>query len=86
MNGPTRDVYKEGNAEVRAFTVNRQALSGSGGLGRKPAPASSGRRRWIWQQNMLYKKLPVTLERDFQRFAKIIQQNLNLEDAAVRLP
>jgi hypothetical protein len=79
MNGPTRDVYKEATLKPVPSPLIVRRFSGRGGWFETCA-GIVGLTKMDWNNNTLYKKLPVTLEYS-QRFAKIIQQNPNLVDA-----
>lgn len=79
MLGPTRDVYKEATLKPVPSPLIVRRFSGSGGWFDTCA-GIIGLTKMDWNNNTLYKKLPVTLEYS-QRFAKIIQQNPNLVDA-----
>lgn len=79
MLGPTRDVYKEATLKPVPSPLIIRRFSGSGGWFDTCA-GIIGLTKMDWNNNTLYKKLPVTLEYS-QRFAKIIQQNPNLVDA-----
>jgi hypothetical protein len=79
MSGPTRDVYKEAMLKPVPSPLIVRRFSGSGGWFETCA-GIIGLTKMDWNNNTLYKKLPVTLEYS-QRFAKIIQQNPNLVDA-----
>ena len=79
MLGPTRDVYNEATLKPVPSPLIVRRFSGSGGWFDTCA-GIIGLTKMDWNNNTLYKKLPVTLEYS-QRFAKIIQQNPNLVDA-----
>jgi hypothetical protein len=79
MDGPNRDVYKEGALKPVPSPLIVRRFSGSGGWF-ETCSGIIGLTKMDWNNNTLYKKLPVTLEYS-QRFAKIIQQNPNLVDA-----
>jgi hypothetical protein len=78
MDGPDRDVYKEGALKPVPSPLIVRRFSGSGGWF-ETCSGIIGLTKMDWNNNTLYKKLPVTLEYS-QRFAKIIQQNPNLVD------
>jgi hypothetical protein len=79
MDGPNRDVYKEGALKPVPSPLIVRRFSGSGGWF-ETCSGILGLTKMDWNNNTLYKKLPVTLEYS-QRFAKTIQQNPNLVDA-----
>lgn len=76
MDGPTRDVYKEGSLKPIPSPLIVRRFSGSGGWF-ETCSGIIGLTKMDWNNNTLYKKLPVTLEYS-QRFAHIIKQNPNL--------
>lgn len=76
--GAARDVYKEGSLKPVPSPLVLRRFSGAGGWFETCAGVL-GLTKMDWNNNTLYKKLPVTLEYS-QRFAKIIQQNPNLVD------
>ena len=73
MDGPNRDVYKEGALKPVPSPLIVRRFSGSGGWF-ETCSGIIGLTKIDWNNNTLYKKLPVTLEYS-QRFARIIQQN-----------
>jgi hypothetical protein len=79
MDGPNRDVYKEGALKPVPSPLIVRRFSGAGGWF-ETCSGIIGLTKMDWNNNTLYKKLPVTLEYS-QRFAKIIQQNPNLVDS-----
>jgi hypothetical protein len=79
MQGDNRDVYKEGALKPVPSPLIVRRFSGTGGWFETCA-GILGLTKMDWNNNTLYKKLPVTLEYS-QRFAKIIQQNPQIVDA-----
>jgi hypothetical protein len=79
MEGDSKDVYKEGALKPVPSPLLVRRFSGAGGWFETCA-GIIGLTKMDWNNNTLYKKLPITLEYS-QRFAKIIQQNPNLVDA-----
>ena len=79
MGGGGRDVYKEGALKPVPSPLIVRRFSGEGGWFETCA-GIVGLTKMDWNNNTLYKKLPVTLEYS-RRFAQIIQQNPNLVDA-----
>ena len=79
MDGPNKDVYKEGALKPVPSPLIIRRFSGSGGWF-DTCSGIIGLTKMDWNNNTLYKKLPVTLEYS-QAFAKVIQQNPSLVDA-----
>ncbi len=75
---PNRDVYKEGPLKPVPSPLMLRRFSGSGGWF-ETCSGILGLTKMDWNNNTLYKKLPVTLEYS-QRFAQIIKQNQALVD------
>jgi hypothetical protein len=73
MQSSTRDVYKEGFLKPVPTPLLLRRFAGQGGW-YETALGILGLTKMDWNNNTLYKKLPVTLEYS-QRFAHIIQQN-----------
>lgn len=78
MQGPTRDVYKEGALKPTPSPVLVRRFSGEGGW-HDTCAGILGLTKMDWNNNTLYKKLPVTLGYS-KAFADIIQQNPNMVD------
>jgi hypothetical protein len=78
MDGDHRNVYKEGALKPVPTPLLIRRFSGDGGW-HETCSGILGLTKMDWNNNTLYKKLPVTLEYS-QRFARIIQQNPNLVD------
>lgn len=77
-SNPDRDVYKEGPLKPVPSPLLIRRFSGAGGWFETCA-GILGLTKMDWNNNTLYKKLPVTLEYS-QRFAQIIKQNPSLVD------
>jgi hypothetical protein len=73
-----RGVYKEGALKPVPSPLIVRRFTGEGGW-HDTCAGILGLTKMDWNNNTLYKKLPVTLEYS-QRFAKIIQQNPRLVD------
>lgn len=73
-----RDVYKEGTLKPVPSPVLLRRFSGAGGW-HETCAGILGLTKMDWNNNTLYKKLPVTLVYS-SRFASIIQQNPNIVD------
>lgn len=73
-----QDVYKEGFLKPVPSPVLVRRFSGSGGWN-ETCSGIIGLTKMDWNNNTLYKKLPVTLVYS-SRFASIIQQNPNIVD------
>ena len=78
MQGDHKNVYKEGALKPVPTPLLIRRFSGEGGW-HDTCSGILGLTKMDWNNNTLYKKLPVTLEYS-QRFARIIQQNPNLVD------
>jgi hypothetical protein len=78
MQGPARDVYKEGPLKPTPSPVLVRRFSGEGGW-HDTCAGILGLTKMDWNNNTLYKKLPVTLGYS-KSFADIIQQNPNMID------
>lgn len=76
MEGPGREVYKEASLKPVPSPLILRRFAGSGGW-HDTCSGIVGLTKMDWNNNTLYKKLPVTLEYS-QRFARIIQQNPNM--------
>lgn len=76
--GPTRDVYKEGSLKPTPSPVLVRRFSGEGGW-HDTCSGILGLTKMDWNNNTLYKKLPVTLGYS-KAFADIIQQNPEMVD------
>jgi hypothetical protein len=76
--GPTKPVYKEGFLKPVPSPLLLRRFTGTGGW-HETCAGVLGLTKMDWNNNTLYKKLPVTLEYS-HRFAKIIQQNPNMVD------
>lgn len=79
MDGPDREVYKEGALKPVPSPLLVRRFTGSGGW-HETCSGILGLTKMDWNNNTLYKKLPVTLEYS-QRFARIIRQNPSLVDS-----
>ena len=75
---PSQDVYKEGPLKPVPSPLLIRRFSGTGGWF-ETCSGILGLTKMDWNNNTLYKKLPVTLEYS-QRFAQIIKQNPALVD------
>jgi hypothetical protein len=78
MQGEFKDVYKEGPLKPVPSPLLIRRFTGEGGW-HDTCAGILGLTKMDWNNNTLYKKLPVTLEYS-QRFAHIIQQNPQLVD------
>lgn len=78
MEGDNKSVYKEGSLKPVPSPLLLRRFTGSGGW-HDTCAGILGLTKMDWNNNTLYKKLPVTLEYS-QRFARIIQQNPNMVD------
>jgi hypothetical protein len=78
MHGNAKPVYKEGALKPVPSPLVLRRFSGSGGW-HETCVGILGLTKMDWNNNTLYKKLPVTLEYS-QRFARIIQQNPGMVD------
>ncbi|MBB2811628.1 UNVERIFIED_ORG: hypothetical protein GGD44_004786 [Rhizobium esperanzae] len=76
--GPTKDVYKEGPLKPTPSPVLVRRFSGEGGW-HDTCSGILGLTKMDWNNNTLYKKLPVTLGYS-KAFADIIQQNPEMVD------
>ena len=79
IDGDTRPVYKEGFLKPVPSPLLLRRFTGDGGW-HDTCSGILGLTKMDWNNNTLYKKLPVTLEYS-SRFAKIIQQNPRMVDA-----
>ena len=77
--GPEKDVYKEGSLKPTPSPILLRRFSGAGGW-HDTCSGILGLTKMDWNNNTLYKKLPVTLVYS-QAFAKIIQQNPLMVDS-----
>jgi argonaute-like protein implicated in RNA metabolism and viral defense len=78
MEGDHKSVYKEGSLRPVPSPLLLRRFTGTGGW-HETCCGILGLTKMDWNNNTLYKKLPVTLEYS-QRFARIIQQNPMLVD------
>jgi argonaute-like protein implicated in RNA metabolism and viral defense len=78
MEGDNKSVYKEGSLKPVPSPLLLRRFTGTGGW-HDTCASILGLTKMDWNNNTLYKKLPVTLEYS-QRFARIIQQNPNMVD------
>lgn len=78
MNGDHRDVYKEGPLKPTPSPILVRRFSGAGGW-HETCSGILGLTKMDWNNNTLYKKIPVTLVYS-KVFANIIQQNSHLVD------
>lgn len=78
MQGASRDVYKEGALKPTPSPVLVRRFTGQGGW-HDTCSGILGLTKMDWNNNTLYKKLPVTLGYS-KAFADIIQQNPNMVD------
>lgn len=79
VDNPRYDVYKEGALKPLPSPVLLRRFSGAGGW-HETCAAVVGLTKMDWNNNTLYKKLPVTLVYS-KYFADIVQQNPNMVDA-----
>jgi len=78
VTNPSGDVYKEGMLKPVPSPLLLRRFAGDGGW-HDTCAGILGLTKMDWNNNTLYKKLPVTLEYS-QRFAHIIQQNPAIVD------
>lgn len=78
VSNPNNNVYKEGALKPTPSPVLIRRFSGSGGW-HETCSGILGLTKMDWNNNTLYKKLPVTLVYS-KAFADIIQQNQHLTD------
>jgi hypothetical protein len=78
MQGDNKPVYKECGLRPVPSPLLLRGFSGSGGW-HETCASILGLTKMDWNNNTLYKKLPVTLEYS-QRFARIVQQNPEMVD------
>lgn len=79
IQNPRYNVYKEGALKPTPSPVLVRRFTGAGGW-HETCAGILGLTKMDWNNNTLYKKLPVTLEYS-HRFAKILQQNPNMVDS-----
>lgn len=79
IKNPSSDVYKEGALKPTPSPVLIRRFSGTGGW-HETCSGIIGLTKMDWNNNTLYKKLPVTLVYS-KAFADIIQQNPNMVDS-----
>lgn len=79
LRNPSTDVYKEGPLKPTPSPVLVRRFSGAGGW-HETCAGIIGLTKMDWNNNTLYKKLPVTLVYS-KAFADIIQQNPNMVDS-----
>jgi hypothetical protein len=79
LEDPSSDVYKEGPLKPTPSPVLVRRFSGVGGW-HETCAGIIGLTKMDWNNNTLYKKLPVTLVYS-KAFADIIQQNPNMVDS-----
>jgi len=79
VENPNYNVYKEGSLKPTPSPVLLRRFTGTGGW-HETCAGILGLTKMDWNNNTLYKKLPVTLEYS-HRFAKIIQQNPDMVDS-----
>lgn len=79
LDNPSFNVYKEGALKPTPSPVLLRRFSGAGGW-HDTCAGIMGLTRMDWNNNTLYKKLPVTLVYS-KAFADIIQQNPNIVDS-----
>lgn len=79
VDGPSKNVYKEGSLKPTPSPILLRRFSGAGGW-HDTCAGILGLTKMDWNNNTLYKKLPVTLVYS-KAFADIIQQNPNMVDA-----
>jgi hypothetical protein len=77
--GPNKPIYKEGALKPVPSPLLLRRFFGDGGW-HETSAGILGLTKMDWNNNTLYKKLPVTLEYS-QRFAKIIKQNPSMVDS-----
>jgi hypothetical protein len=78
VSNPRYNVYKEGSLKPTPSPVLVRRFSGTGGW-HDTCAGILGLTKMDWNNNTLYKKLPVTLVYS-KAFADIIQQNPNMVD------
>ena len=78
IQNPRYNVYKEGALKPTPSPVLVRRFTGAGGW-HHTCSGILGLTKMDWNNNTLYKKLPVTLEYS-QRFARILQQNPSMVD------
>lgn len=78
VEGPDRDVYKEGALKPNPSPILLRRFSGAGGW-HETCSGILALTKMDWNNNTLYKKLPVTLVYS-RAFASIIQQNPMMVD------
>lgn len=79
VSDPSKDVYKEGALKPMPSPVFVRRFTGEGGW-HETCAGILGLTKMDWNNNTLYKKLPVTLVYS-KAFAQIIQQNPNMVDS-----
>jgi hypothetical protein len=79
VTSPSKDVYKEGALKPTPSPVLIRRFSGTGGW-HETCAGIIGLTKMDWNNNTLYKKLPVTLVYS-KAFADIIQQNPDMVDS-----
>ncbi len=79
ITNPSKDVYKEGALKPTPSPVLVRRFSGAGGW-HETCAGIIGLTKMDWNNNTLYKKLPVTLVYS-KAFADIIQQNPDMVDS-----
>jgi hypothetical protein len=79
LDGPNIDIYKEGALKPTPSPVLVRRFSGAGGW-HETCAGILALTKMDWNNNTIYKKLPVTLVYS-KAFADIIQQNPNLVDS-----
>ena len=78
LTKPNGDVYKEGSLKPVPSPILVRRFSGSGGW-HDTCAGILGLTKMDWNNNTLYKKLPVSLVYS-SRFASILQQNPDIVD------
>ena len=78
IENPSYNVYKEGNLKPTPSPLLLRRFSGDGGW-HETCRNILGLTKMDWNNNTLYKKLPVTLIYS-KAFADIVQQNTNMVD------
>ena len=78
VDNPNYNVYKEGSLKPTPSPILLRRFTGSGGW-HETCAAIVGLTKMDWNNNTLYKKLPVTLVYS-KYFADIVQQNPNIVD------
>ena len=79
MNSELRDVYKEGGLATTPSPILLRRFSGQGGW-HETCAGILALTKMDWNNNTLYKKLPVTLVYS-KAFANIVQQNPNIVES-----